>query len=234
MDIREIWEVGTVMSDESVGAVFCPSCDAPNFSNATHCKRCGHSLPNVVRVAMTEQATRPVEKYCPACKGGSPPNALQCMWCGVAFGYQAPIYPPVPPITSSAIELNQILGIVGSVILGLGVLAPVFSGPFGFNFAYWEGDGKIIAVLAFMALVLSIQKKYKWLFIPALGSLALLIFVYFNFQSKIRGLQSDAEGLSSALMSAFGISWGWFVMVIGVALLIAAAWMPPRQIASLK
>jgi len=80
---------------------------------------------------------------------------------------------------------KQLLGLIGSIILFVGVFAPIVSVPIMGNMNYFQngkGDGTIVLLLAVVSLVLVLAKKYKGLWITGLGSLAVMAFTFINFK----------------------------------------------------
>jgi hypothetical protein len=130
---------------------------------------------------------------------------------------------------------RQLLGLIGSIILFIGVFTPIISIPIVGNMNYFQngtGDGVIVLVLAVISIVLSVTKKYKWLLITGLASLALLIITFINFQVRISSARSSMKdsmannpfgGLGEALFNSVQIQWGWAILIIGAGFLIAAS-----------
>ena len=95
-----------------------------------------------------------------------------------------------------------------------------------------RGDGVIILVLAAISVFLTLTKRYKFLLFTGGGSLAILAFTFINFQVRMTQVQSEMKesmkdnpfgGLGEAMLNTVQIQWGWAVLIIGAALLIAAA-----------
>lgn len=135
--------------------------------------------------------------------------------------------------------LRQILGLVGSLILFIGVFTPIISLPIVGSMNYFQngrGDGVIILVLAAFSVFLTLTKRYRFLLFTGGGSLAILAFTFINFQYRMSQMQSQMKesmannpfgGLGEAMLNTVQIQWGWAVLIIGAALLIAAALLKP-------
>ena len=135
--------------------------------------------------------------------------------------------------------LRQILGLVGSLILFIGVFTPIISLPIVGSMNYFQngrGDGVIILVLAVFSVFLTLTKRYRFLLFTGGGSLAILAFTFINFQYRMSQMQSQMKesmannpfgGLGEAMLNTVQIQWGWAVLIIGAALLIAAALLKP-------
>lgn len=131
--------------------------------------------------------------------------------------------------------LRQILGLVGSLILFIGVFTPIISLPIVGSMNYFQngtGDGVIILVLAAFSIFLTLTKRYKFLLFTGIGSLAILAFTFINFQVRMSQMKSQMKqgmannpfgGLGEAMLSTVQIQWGWAVLIVGAALVIAAA-----------
>jgi ABC-type antimicrobial peptide transport system permease subunit len=130
---------------------------------------------------------------------------------------------------------KQLLGLVGSIILFVGVFAPIVSVPFLGNMNYFQngkGDGIIVLVLAVASLALVLTKNYKGLWFTGLGSLGLMLFTFINFQSKMSQIKSQMEsqltgnpfrGLADMAMQSVQLQWGWALLIVGAGLVIASA-----------
>jgi hypothetical protein len=132
---------------------------------------------------------------------------------------------------------RRLLGILGSAILFIGVFMPIVKVPIVGDINYFQngrGDGVIVLVLAVTSLALVLLRWYRELWITALGSAAILAFTFFNFQAKMSQMNTKMEtdlkdnpfrGLADLALQSIQLQWGWAVLVIGIALLIAAAAM---------
>jgi hypothetical protein len=132
---------------------------------------------------------------------------------------------------------RQILGLIGSIVLFIGVFTPIVSVPIMGNMNYFQngkGDGTLILILAVVSLVLVLTKKYKGLWFTGVGSLAVMAFTFINFQMKISDMKSQMEsqlagnpfrGLADMAMQSVQLQWGWALLIVGAGLVIAGAAM---------
>lgn len=132
---------------------------------------------------------------------------------------------------------KQILGLIGSIVLFIGVFTPIVSVPIMGNMNYFQngkGDGTLILILAVVSLVLVLTKKYKGLWFTGVGSLAVMTFTFINFQMKISDMKSQMEselagnpfrGLADLAMQSVQLQWGWALLIVGAGLVIAGAAM---------
>ena len=104
-------------------------------------------------------------------------------------------------------------------------------------FANGRGYGVLVLGLAVVSLTFVLIKWYRELWITSLGSVAILAFTFFNLQSKMGQMKAQVEtdlkdnpfrGLADLAIQSVQLEWGWAVLVIGVALLIATAAMKDR------
>jgi hypothetical protein len=95
-----------------------------------------------------------------------------------------------------------------------------------------KGDGVIVLVLALISLGLVLAKKYGGLWITGAGSLAVMVFTFVNFQVRMGQMQEKMEselagnpfrGIADVAIQSIQIQWGWAVLIIGAALVIASA-----------
>jgi len=132
---------------------------------------------------------------------------------------------------------RQLLGILGSAILFIGVFMPIVKLPVMGELNYFHngrGDGVIILALAVTSFIFVLIRWYRQLWITSLGSAAVLAFTFFNFQSKMsqatRQMETELKdnpfrGLADLAVQSVQLQWGWAVLVIGIAFLIVVAAM---------
>jgi hypothetical protein len=137
----------------------------------------------------------------------------------------------------SQTNTKQIIGILGSVILFIGVFMPIISLPVVGNLNYFQngkGDGTIVIALAIGSLILVLARQYRGLWLTGFGSLGIMLFTYINFQTKMAQIKSDMEselagnpfrGLADVAVQSIQLQYGWAVMIVGAAMLIIAAAM---------
>ncbi len=109
--------------------------------------------------------------------------------------------------------IKQLLGLIGSVFLFIGLFAPIVnitiikSTAVMNYFQYFKDDGTIILFLAAVSLLLALLKIFKGLWFTGLICMTILVSNFTN----IRG------------SSIIQIQWGWALLIIGVVLVIASA-----------
>ena len=157
------------------------------------------------------------------------------------------LYQPSEPLTRQPIiaaiqkgedmKTKQLLGLIGSIVLFIGVFTPIVSVPIMGNLNYFQngkGDGVIVLVLAVISFILVLANKYKGLWFTGIGSLGLMLFTFINFQLKISQAKADMEseladnpfrGLADMAMHSVQIQWGWALLIVGAVLVIASATM---------
>lgn len=132
---------------------------------------------------------------------------------------------------------KQMLDLIGSIVLFIGVFTPIVSVPIMGNMNYFQngkGDGTLILILAAISLVLVLTKKYKGLWLTGVGSFAVMAFTFISFQMKMADIKSQMEselagnpfrGLADMAMQSVQLQWGWALLVVGAGLVIASAAM---------
>lgn len=153
--------------------------------------------------------------------------------------------PTLDPIDEAAFQRSPIppnrsptalwLGASGSVVLFLGVFAPLVSLPFVGSVNYFQngqGDGVFLIALAVASLVLTIGKVYKGLWATGILALVVPIYTLISLQTRLSDARSEMEsklsgnpfrGIADTAMQSVQIQWGWAVVIVGAGLLIAAA-----------
>ena len=140
---------------------------------------------------------------------------------------------------------KQVFGLTGSILLFVGLFAPLISFPIMGStnyFQYCKGVAVTVLVLAVISLILVLTKKYKGLWFTGLGSLVLFSFTFIHIQTKmsqISQIKADMEsrlagnpfrGLADmAMMQSIQLQWGWPVLIVGAALVITAAALKEDQ-----
>jgi len=107
---------------------------------------------------------------------------------------------------------KQLLGLIGSVILFVGLFTPIVSITVtGKNinmnyFQYCSDDGTVILFLAAVSLLLALLKKFKGLWFTGLINMTILVSGFINIQRP-----------------SLQIQWGWALLIVGAVLVIASA-----------
>jgi hypothetical protein len=130
---------------------------------------------------------------------------------------------------------KQILGLIGSIVLFAGVFTPILSFPIMGNITYFQngnGEGTVVLVLAAMSFILVLAKKYKVLWFTGLGSIAVIALTFARFQMKMSDAKAQMgvnlagnpfKGLAEIAMKSVQLQWGWALLTVGAALVIASA-----------
>ncbi len=219
------------------------------MSSVVFCPHCQGQVANDPRMAGQLVS-------CPYCQGQF---TMPAMMAGPA------VAPPPPPVsTFSIVDSSPIvnvgksryeyhkrsrsqtettklwLGIVGSIVLFVGVFAPIISAPFVGNVNYFQngkGDGTIVLILAVLSFVLVLTKFSVGLWLTGLGSLSVLVFTFVNFQTKMAEAKAKMDkdlagnpfrGFADVAIQSAQLEWGWALLVVGAMLVIASAAIPTK------
>lgn len=132
-------------------------------------------------------------------------------------------------------QIKLVLAVLGAAALGLGVFSPFLSVPVAgaINlFNQGRGNGVILLVLAGVAIVTALVRRWSWLWVIAGAAGGVLLYtsltVYFGMlgaqeAAKISLADNPFGDLGEMFLSSIQISWGLPLMVIGVILLGLAA-----------
>lgn len=130
---------------------------------------------------------------------------------------------------------KQILGLIGSVVLFVGVFTPLVSLPFVGNINYFmngKGDGTIVLILAVISFLLVLAKKYNGLWLTGFASLGMMFFTFVNFQSKMSEAKIEMQkqlannpfaGLGNLAIQSVQLQWGCAILIVGAVSVICAA-----------
>lgn len=92
------------------------------------------------------------------------------------------------------VDLVQLLGIVGSFILLIGVFSSIVNFPVVGMLNYFRNgteDGAMLARLAVASLLLSIKGQYSWIWVTGSCSLALVTLSFVILQTRISDIKSQ-------------------------------------------
>lgn len=136
---------------------------------------------------------------------------------------------------------KQMLGLIGSIVLIIGVFTPIVSLPIVGSMNYFnngQGDGTIVLGLAIVSLIVVLFKKYKALWLTGFASLGMLLYTFMNFQGRMAEARSEMQaqlegnpfaGIGEMALQSVQIQWGWVVLVIGAVLLLVAAGLREKE-----
>lgn len=123
---------------------------------------------------------------------------------------------------------------IGSILLFIGVFTPIISLPIVGSVNYFQngkGDGVIVLIFSIVSIILTVIKKYRGLLLAGVGSLAMMLFTFVNFQIRLSEMKDEMEtklagnpfrGIADVAMQSIQIEWGWAVLIIGAVFLIVA------------
>jgi hypothetical protein len=177
--------------------------------------------------------------YCTECRGFIVHEDKICPHCGADTSrfIEQEDHPSqeINPERARVMARKQTLGVIGSLVLFVGVFTPIISLPFVGSVNYFQngkGDGVIILALAIVSLILTLTRRYGGLWFTGLGSLAVMIFTFINFQTRMSEVKAQMEtqlsgnpfrGIADIALQSVQIQWGWAVLIVGAGLVIAAA-----------
>ncbi len=136
---------------------------------------------------------------------------------------------------------RQIVAIIGSVLLIVGVFIPIISAPIWGSINFFRnghGDGTIIFGLGIVSLVLALLDFCGWLFLTGLGSLLLtvidlvrIIEALSDAKGQLHALLAGNmfQGLADVALDTIQLQWGWAVIVLGSIVVIAGAAIPDAR-----
>jgi len=185
---------------------------------------------------------------CDKCQSALPPNKTQCPRCGEMFdepvppdaeapvkGFSAKRSTPYVSNPSQGLDVKQLVGLIGAVVLFVGTFAPIVSVPVVGSINYFQngkGDGSIIIFLAVLSAILVLTRRYTGLWITSALTLRLLAFTYLTLQARLSVAQESVgieladnpfKEFGNVMLQSIQIQWGWALLVVGALLLVGAA-----------
>lgn len=212
----------------------CPKCDADR-NPGPECGKCGVIYAKAEQQAYHERRGPTVStakntetrlKPCPACKNEVSKNAPSCPHCGEIL---------IEDFRSKTNDIGNIIGIFGSVLLAIGVFSPMVSIPIIGTINFFkngQGDGIIFLLLAFVALVLCLLKKYRPLLWIGIVAAVIIAFDLYEAVTKMSEIKSKAmhemagnpfKGIGEAMSQSIQLQWGWAVIMSGAAAIIVGS-----------
>lgn len=208
-----------------LSSLACTSCGIAHRVGAVFCKGCGKPLATQ-QVPRSQHLSEQILQT-------ETPSTVQAIPELQSSLKELP--QPRDPDLHRVLARKQMLGLIGSLILFVGVFTPIISLPIVGSMNYFQngkGDGVIILALAICSLILTLTKRYRGLWFTGTGSLAVMIFTFINFQVRMSEMQAQMEsqlsgnpfrGLADMAIHSVQIQWGWAVLIVGAGLVIAAA-----------
>ena len=209
----------------------CPLCDFENEEGSKFCKNCNEPLFKLEAFDIKENTHIKIKKEKKETKIDSIINKID----DAATKFHESREYSEPYEKGNKKGTKQLLGLIGSAVLFVGVFAPIVSIPIMGNMNYFQngkGDGVIVLVLAVISLILVLLKKFKGLWFTGLGSIAIMTFTFINFQIALANTRTQMEteltgnpfrGIADMAMQSVQIQWGWALLIIGAVFLIASA-----------
>jgi hypothetical protein len=128
--------------------------------------------------------------------------------------------------------LGRILGLVGSLLLVLGVGAPLVQLPFVGSLSYATIDRRgavVLAMLGILGMIGSIVRRRIVSLIVAGAAAAMLCMSYVAFHHATSASSNGLSGVvASTLMAAIRFDWGILVLVAAIISVAASAFVTPE------
>ncbi len=130
---------------------------------------------------------------------------------------------------------RQTLAVIAAMLLLIGIFMPIVSFSFIGDVSFFRdgyGDGYILLIMAVLSVALAVTGRWKQVLVPALGSLAVVLWTFLGVQDTISEARSGGtaplagnphEGLAPATMASIQWEWGWVLLFAGSGLLVYAA-----------
>ena len=138
-------------------------------------------------------------------------------------------------------DKRKIFGFAGSILLFLGVFAPIISLPVVGSVNYFQngrGDGVLIFILAVASAIFTALDKFRAVFPTGSACFAVLTFTFLNIQTTLSEMKSRIEpefggnpfrGVADLAVNLVQIQWGFAVLILGACFLMVAAALDDSQ-----
>jgi len=132
---------------------------------------------------------------------------------------------------------RQLVGLMGTVLLIIGVFVPIIHLPLIGDLNYFsngEGDGIYILGLTFISLLFIFFKLYRALWFTIFCNLCIMSITLNSFFTKLAELKAEMNlemadnpfrDITETYLQAVNLQWGWGVLAGGTLLLIVCSLM---------
>ncbi|HKQ39424.1 MAG TPA: hypothetical protein VJ063_15210 [Verrucomicrobiae bacterium] len=136
---------------------------------------------------------------------------------------------------SITLDAQTALGFVGSLILFLGVFAPVVSVPIAGTMNYFQNglaDGLIVMIAGLVSGIETARRKFWHLWISGGLALGCVLFTFALFEYNMHKLRQTMShdlsdnpfaGLAELAVKAVQLQWGLPVLAVGAGMILVAA-----------
>ena len=130
---------------------------------------------------------------------------------------------------------RMLLAIFAVLLLLLGTFTPIVSFPFVGDVDFFRAgyaDGYVLLILTALSLALAVTGRWKQVLVPALGSLAVVLWTFLGVQDTVADARSGSaaalagnphEGLAASVIQSIQWEWGWLLLFAGSGLLVYSA-----------
>ncbi|MEI6080245.1 MAG: hypothetical protein WCQ53_06400 [bacterium] len=138
-------------------------------------------------------------------------------------------------------NIRRTIGFVGAFLLTVGVFAPFLSVPGLENINYLSNRGieaVIVLILAAASFILTLAKRYKWLWLTGSGALVTLVFSLIYFELRLQEVKvrvvsmlagEPAAGAAAVATRSIEIKWGYILLILGAMLVMLTAAIKEKQ-----
>jgi hypothetical protein len=123
--------------------------------------------------------------------------------------------------------MKRTISLIGGALLIFGCFLPIIHAPIIGSISWvlnGKGDGIIVVGLALVGLVLASRNLVGWASIAAWVSLAMMLYLFTNVQSKMSNIDTT-NPFARALASTITLGEAWPVMLIGAGAMIVASFL---------
>lgn len=127
---------------------------------------------------------------------------------------------------------QQIIGIIGALLLIIGVFLPVISVPMLGQLSLFNNgrsDGAIILALSILCFIIIFFQQFRAILIISFVILSILGYDLYQFKSTLNKVRQETsaaldgnpfQGLGNAMIDSIQLQYGWAVLFIGCIILI--------------
>lgn len=135
--------------------------------------------------------------------------------------------------------VRQGIVLIGAILMMVGAFVPILGVPIFHDQSLMDLRPNVawtVIGLAALAILLTLTRRLRWLYLPGLIAVALIAYTPLAMQQQKDAIQSDIKthvasmpgGLAGRFVGATDLKYGWTLMMLGAVLVLAVPFLGPR------
>lgn len=135
-------------------------------------------------------------------------------------------------------DSSRLLALCGSLLLLVGLFAPIVSTPPSGSIAYWQSGTEAVLIVPLLVgtMLLSASNEMKYIWRAGVAAFGVVVFSFLRVlyvltvsrRHLAEGAGNPDTGLAEAVFASAHILWGWAALFLGAVLIMFAGWKAGR------